>query len=598
MTTPQENEMERSAFTFMQRPVTRRNFLAGGAAAGGMLAAHPLLTKSESLLHNGVAASTRSSGGVKVLTAVTSSVASGFDRDGPNTDPGFGEANYNCFYPLIHYPQPLSKGAYVPNFSAKANQFVPVLAESWQSEGPLRWVMKLRKGVYSAAGNEFNSADVVYTFARAKSISGSASNSWFLSNVAGILSFAPVLPGAKPSDKKLHGEVVALDRYTVQFNLFEPSGLFFFMALTDINLSPFDSVEMKKHATAADPWSHTWGNANAAGYGPYHVTSWNPGVELIYQATPNWFQGKPEYGTVVTTAVAEGGSRLAALEAGDAQIASYLEPPELAKLKTNSNVSLIGAYTNQINFMCLSYNYAPWNLPKNQLLRQAVAYSIPYDNIVKLNYLGFGRRMYSQIPSSFAGYKQIKTYSTNLSKARSLLAQAGFPGGSGLSQYSSGLQMYFVSERSTLLEPIANQIRTNLASIGINVTLQPLPQAEFATKQLQTHDLPMSIFDFSSPSVPDAGFVCQLLYQSQKAGGLVDPTNFANATFDKLSGQAKSASGAKRTALLHQMQDILMSQLPTIPLVEALPVEAMRKPISGWFVPTEATVPLYAYVKS
>jgi len=231
-------------------------------------------------------------------------------------------------------------------------------------------------------------------------------------------------------------------------------------------------------------------------------------------------------------------------------------------------------------------------------LRQAVAYAIPYDDIVNLDYLGFGRRMYSPIPSSFAGYKEIKTYSTNLAKARSLLAEAGFPGGSGLAQYGSGLQMYFVSERSTLLEPIANQIRTNLAAIGINVTLQPLPQAEFATKQLQTHDLPMSIFDFSSPSVPDAGFVCSLLYQSQKSGGLVDPTNFANANFDKLSTQAKTATGAKRIALLHEMQDILMSELPTIPLVEALPIEAMAKPLQGWFVPTEATVPLYAYIKS
>jgi ABC-type transport system substrate-binding protein len=308
--------------------------------------------------------------------------------------------------------------------------------------------------------------------------------------------------------------------------------------------------------------------------------------------------GEPEYTRVVTTAVAEGGSRLAALEEGDAQIASYLEPPELARLKKDSSVSLIGAYTNQINFMCLSYNYAPWNLPTNKLLRQAVAYSIPYDDIVKLDYLGFGRRMYSQVPSTFAGYKAIKTYTTNLAKARSLLSQAGFPGGAGLSQYSAGMQMSYVSERSTLLEPLANQIRTNLATIGVDITLQPLPQAEFATKQLQTHDLPMSIFDFSSPSVPDAGFVTQLLYQSQKSGGLVDPTNFANAAFDKLSTAAKSAHGAARTTLLHEMQTLLMELLPTIPLVEALPVEAMRTPLAGWFVPTEATVPIYSYVKS
>lgn len=206
--------------------------------------------------------------------------------------------------------------------------------------------------------------------------------------------------------------------------------------------------------------------------------------------------------------------------------------------------------------------------------------------------------MYSQVPSTFDGYVPNMTYQTDLTKAKALLAQAGFPGGNGLARYSSGLQFYYVAERASLLEPVANRIKTNLASIGVNITLQPLPQSEFATKQLQTGDMPMSLFDFSSPSVPTAAFLTKLLYRTPSTGGLVDPTHYSNKAFDALSTQAQTASGATLTSLSTQMQNTLMTDLPTIPLVEVRPVLAMAKPLTGWYQVLDATVPEYYYVTS
>lgn len=486
----------------------------------------------------------------------------------------------------------------MPNFSADIDQFVPMLATSWTQNSPKQWTVKLRQGVKSQYGNELTSADVVYTFARAKSVSGSASNSWFLANVGGIIGFGPVLPKAPASAKVLTNEVVAVDKYTVQFNLFEESGRLFMVALADTNLTIFDSVAMKKHATASDPWSHTWGNQNCAGFGPYEITTYKPGTQIIYQYRKDYYRPAPKYTKIFTSAVAEAGSRVAALKTGQAQIAEYLDPADLASLQGDSSVSLVGSYTNDIAFICLNYSYAPWNLPTNKLIRQAIAYAIPYDDIVNLDYLGFARRMYSQVPSTFDGYVANMTYQTNLDKAKALLSQAGFPGGAGLNKYSSGLQFYFVSERSSLLEPVANRIKTNLASIGINITLQPLPQSEFATRQLQTGNMPMSLFDFSSPSVPSASFLTKLLYQTPSSGGLVDPTHYSNKAFDTLSTQAQSASGAQFTSLATQMQNTLMTDLPTIPLVEVRPVLAMTKPLTGWYQVLDATVPEYYYVTS
>jgi peptide/nickel transport system substrate-binding protein len=575
---------------FFRPAVGRRGFIAGGLAAGGL-----------ALAGCSSSASSSGSGGSATglsLISLTDVIARGFDRDGPNTDPGFAEAAYNTFDGLVAYPQPLVNGAFVPNFSADIDQFVPLLATSWTQNSPKQWTVKLRQGVKSQYGNELTSADVVYTFARAKSVSGSASNSWFLANVGGIIGYGPVLPKAPASAKVLTNEVVAVDKYTVQFNLFEATGRLFMVALADTNLTIFDSVEMKKNATASDPWSHTWGNQNCAGFGPYMITTYKPGTQIIYQARPDYYRPAPKYSKIITSAVAEAGSRVAALKTGQAQIAEYLDPADLASLQGDSSVSLVGSYTNDIAFICLNYSYPPWNLPTNQLLRQAVAYAIPYDDIVTLDYLGFARRMYSQVPSTFDGYVPTMTYQTNLAKAKALLSQAGFPGGNGLAKYSSGLQFYFVAERSSLLEPVADRIKTNLASIGINITLQPLPQSEFATRQLQTGNMPMSLFDFSSPSVPTTSFLTKLLYQTPTSGGLVDPTHYSNKAFDALSTQAQTASGTQLASLTSQMQTILMTDLPTIPLVEVRPVLAMTKPLTGWYQVLDATVPEYYYVTS
>jgi peptide/nickel transport system substrate-binding protein len=614
MTNPVPDNLKngKADFTTVNKYLTRRQLVVGGFSIGALALAGCSSSSSKSAASSSPSAATTASGSAAgsatgsasaaassaaapkptgSLTALTDTIASGFDRDGADTDPGYAEAAYNTFDPLISYPQPLTAGAFVPDFSAEATDFVPRLALSWTQPSPMVWVLKLRQGVMSAAGNEFTSADVVYTFARAKSVSGSAPNSWFISNVAGILPTTPVMPNATAADKTLTNEVVAVDKYTVQFNLVADAGRLFLIALADLNLLIFDSVEMKKNATAADPWSHTWGNKNCAGFGAYSITSFTPGTSITYEAVPNYYRGAPLYSKVETTAVAQGGNRLSALEKGSAEVATNLAPSELATLQGKSGINLLGSYTNQIVFIPLNYSYAPWNLPPNQLLRQAVAYAIPYDDIVKLDYLGFGRRMYSQVPSTFAGYKAIQTYTTDLDKAKALLTQAGFPGGKGLAQYASGLQMFYVSERSSLLEPIANRIRTNLAAIGINITLEPLPQAQFATRQLETHNLPMSIFDFSSPSIPTAGFIGKLLYQSSKSGGLVDPTNFSNAAIDKLL----SASANPSTADTDTMQDMLMSLLPTIPLVEFRPTLATKAPLTGWYQVLDATVPVYSY---
>ena len=155
------------------------------------------------------------------------------------------------------------------------------LVERWEFDEPsLTWTFHLRKGVKSCAGNEFTADDVIYTFARAKSVSGKAPIGWFLANVGSIDGFTRDVfkPGA---DKSLGDAVVKVDDYTVKIKQSVPNRLFL-MVMTIYATYPYDSKEMKKHATAADPWTHDYVNTvNVPAFGAYCLERWVKDDEFV-----------------------------------------------------------------------------------------------------------------------------------------------------------------------------------------------------------------------------------------------------------------------------------------------------------------------------
>ena len=143
------------------------------------------------------------------------------------------------------------------------DKFEGRLAESWSFDAAtLTWTFNLRKDVKGCDGATFTADDVVYTFARAKSISGSSPIGWFLANTGSVDGFTPAV-FAPPDDgaaaRKLGDEVKKIDDYTVQIRQSAPNQLFL-KVLSIFALYIFDKETMEAHATADDPWSHNWTN--------------------------------------------------------------------------------------------------------------------------------------------------------------------------------------------------------------------------------------------------------------------------------------------------------------------------------------------------
>jgi peptide/nickel transport system substrate-binding protein len=288
----------------------------------------------------------------------------------------------------------------------------------------------------------------------------------------------------------------------------------------------------------------------------------------VFEANPNYYRGVPQFTSVTIRKAPQSANRVAAIINGDADIITVLTPQEIANLRTQDTVSVLGWQNNKGLILGMSYNFEPWNLETNAKIRQAIAYALPYDEIIQQDFGGDAVKWNGLIATRYFGFVDQPLYDTDVEKAKALLAEAGFPNGDGLDQYADGLKLFYVAERSNVLEPIANRIKTALAEIGIDITLNPISNAEYADRSLTKYDLPMFLADQDRPLAPDVGYGSLLFFVSKDKGGLNTPFAYSNPEFDDLYAQSAAIAGEERLPILQQMQELLMRDLPGVPIAE------------------------------
>jgi peptide/nickel transport system substrate-binding protein len=451
------------------------------------------------------------------------------------------------------------------------------LAESWTfNPSTLTYTFHLRHGVVGCTGNGFSADDVMYTFARAKSVTGALGPlGWFMFNTGGVSGFTPdVLP--PKSQTTLGDEVTKVDDYTVNIKVSSQRRLFF-PVLTDFFTYIWDSKAMKAHATSDDPWSHKWAtDNNAPGFGPYCLEKWTKGSDFVARANPHYYRGKPYFDRVDFRKVPEDANRIAALQSGAAQVIQALTPKEFDFLRhAGKGVKVNGIVGNQYLFFGMPWTIKPFD---NPVLRQALAYALPYEQILSVGYIGQAKKWEGTVPSSYVGfYKTPTQYSTDLGKAAQLLAQAGYPGGKGLDP--SLLQLSYVGEREGTLGPIATLIQASFKNLGLNLQLNPMPQAQFADRVFAKHDVPMFLDDQDKPDLVTGEYALGPFMTTTGPGNY---TKYSNPQIDALVAQIyDETDAAKQQQLLNQAQEILMEAPNWVPIAEYETQWGLRDNVTG-----------------
>jgi peptide/nickel transport system substrate-binding protein len=500
------------------------------------------------------------------LLTLAEDVPIGLDYDGPAVSVNTSQAGFiNLMEPMIDYPiaaTPNDEGIRTLDFS----RFEGRLIESWEHDlATHSWIMHLRQGVKSCAGNVFGADDVIYTLARGKSVSGAAPINWFLGSLGSIAGFdRSVFTGGS---KDLGDAVTKIDDHTVRIRQSSDNALLL-TVMTVYSMAPWDSVEMKKHATPEDPWSHTYANTvNSPGFGPYCLESWVKDDQFVMRANPDYYRGKPAIDRVIIKRVPQSSNRALTLRSGQAQLTQRLSAREFEGLRKAPGMKVAGIYGNEVLALHLNFKTPPFDNPK---LRQAFAAAMPYRQIASIGYSGQARKWDAQYTEFLKGYVKPKTqYEQDIEQAKRLLAEAGFPGGKGLEQYASALRLTFVSERESYLGPIATVIKSALGDAGIPIQLDPMPQTQANDRRFVKKDLPMGISDTEKPVGPDVLYATKLFFASPQAGGVNNMVNYSNPEVDRQFAAALiEPDAAKRQAAEDSIQNMVQDDLAWVPLVE------------------------------
>ena len=507
------------------------------------------------------------------LVFLTEDVPSGLDIDGPSIAiPTTQLGMLQLFEPLVSYDNTTTNddGVQMPDFTKPVGR----LLTGWEyDEAKLTWTLHVRKGVKGCTGNELTADDLMYTFSRSLNAGGAVPNGWFLLNMSGVKGFTnDVFSKDKAVAEKARTlgteGIRKIDDYTVEITQEKPNPLLLVNLAVTNSQAIYDSKEMKKHATDADPWSYDYANTvNAPSFGPYCLESWTKNSEFRLKANPDYYRGKAPIDKVIMKKVQQAGNRISILKSGQAQLIQSMTPNQYDSIRKMPGMKVSSVSGNEGLFMVMNFNTPPFD---NVKLRQAIAFATPYQRIIDVGYSGQAKQWESVVPSTYPSFiKQDPPYTYDVEKAKALLAEAGFPEGKGLEKYADQFKLTYVAEKETTLGPVVNQIRTALTALNIPVTLDPIPQTQYGDRQIVKKDLAFAINDQEKPIGVDSGYAMQLFFVSKEAGAINNMVNYANPEVDKLWALAKNElDKPKRDAELGDMQKILMRDLTWLPVVE------------------------------
>ncbi len=430
------------------------------------------------------------------------------------------------------------------------DEFEPVLATSYEvSESGLTWTFYLRRGVRFHTGGTMNAHAVKFSIERTISRGMGASYIW------------------DPLDR-----IEVIDEYTVAFHLKYPA--------------PLDLIASAAYgAFIFDPnfSDHDWFLAgNDSGTGPYTVES-HTGAEVIVltRFADYWggWTGK-EFDNVIFQWVEEPSVRRLMLELGTADFTNMLPITEIEALQNVPGIEIV--HTPSFQNLLALFNTAktPEHPISNHLVRKALAYALPYDDIIVGVLGGYGRQSRGVVPYGLWGYSErVKQYTYSLETAKALLAAAGYPAG--------GFKLLLTHVAGDENERrVAELWKSELAKLNIELEIRGMPwDAQIALGHAANPNDRQDIFLFYWwPDYAHPHSFLSAMFESLEPP-LFNFSYYNNPLYDALINRANELAGLNRNEAINlyvEAQNILMEDAAGVAIYDMEYIRAKRASLKGY----------------
>ena len=423
-----------------------------------------------------------------------------------------------------------------------------------QSDGGKVYTVAIRPGMTFDNGKPVTAADFVYTFSR---ICNPATKS-------PVVGFWLVVQGCSAFSKHPVGAVSglkALSTDKLQITLTQPD-------------AAFKYVLAMPHASVIPAGSGAQQAQHPLGSGPFEMVSYTPGQSIVLKRNPHyWNKSLPHVSGVNEALGTSPTVQLLELEKG--QIDLMGDPlPNSDYLNVVNNKSLASQvlHRNSLDtyFLTMNTHVKPFN---NPLVREAVSYAINRQFLLK-TVNGQGSPATGFIPPGVIGYSSTDLVrSLDVTKAKSLLAQAGYPHGFSTTLYSWNTQPW------TNLDPAIQQ---QLAAIGINVKVDPLQESTFFTLAGTPGKAPMTLTFWVADYPDGSDFFQALLSCAAAIPGGQNYSFYCNHTVDSQVSKGLADPVNAQTDYVQAAKDMLADN-PIVPLYFGTTTEVRGAKVGGFF---------------
>jgi peptide/nickel transport system substrate-binding protein len=399
---------------------------------------------------------------------------------------------------------------------------VPVLATSWKiSKNGLVYTFQLRKGVRFQNGAPFTSADVAASFARDLVLKSGVGGS-YLTNVQRVKATGP---------------------YTVRITL-KKRYVFFLGLLPKIPIASAKDIKTHK----GSDYAQSWFKDNANGTGPWMLQSYVRGQQYTLVRNPHYWRPfrQGAFTKIIVRPIGDSATQAQLIGKAQNDLGSWMSFRDMISASKTGKAKLFDFPSTMDLILSICGGCKPLDNPK---LRQALIAAFPYAQM-RQYYQGYAQAPRNVLSPAYPGAKKFPVLVQDLSKAKQLLSDAGYPNGNGLRPLRYVAVQGLEDERQAGL-----LLQAALSSIGVQMKIDVLPFSTVLAQAQNSATAPDFSPGYEAPETNDA---FQWFGKLFSCGGFLNLTHFCSKQLDGIIAQAGvTTSAAKRTALLHTAQQLI-----------------------------------------
>ncbi|OHA63623.1 MAG: hypothetical protein A2667_02630 [Candidatus Wildermuthbacteria bacterium RIFCSPHIGHO2_01_FULL_47_27] len=439
------------------------------------------------------------------------------------------------------------------------------------SDGTASYVFKIRPNVYFHSGRQARAEDVKYSLERAADPrTGSSTAELYLSDIVGVMDKyrgrANEVKGVK---------VISEFSLEITTDALKPHFLW--------KLSYPTAFVVDKNQVTSNPrgWQET-----PNGTGPFRLTEFERGYKIVLEANERYHLGVAAIKRLHFNLAA--GSVLTMYENNEVDVSGIglADIERVRDPRGSLNREFIESSSMDTFYIGFNVKQAPFDDVK---LRQALALAIDKETLVRVVLKDVATAAYTVLPPGMPGYREdYKPIIYNLARAKQLLSESGYwPNVPRITLWVPGSG----ATAGGAIEAIVAMWKDGL---GLDVEIK---QVEFGSFMQDLKRQRYGAFTMGwIADYPDPEDFLDLKFYSAKSPAN-NESRYANYAVDSLLDQARiEQDAAKRVTLYQKAEDIILAEVPWIPLYHSKHIYVV-KPYVRNFMVSSMVVPFLRFVE-